>query len=43
MDRVRKVNVLDCELDEHYERGAIASRAALLGPRLGADRIGAGL
>jgi uncharacterized cupin superfamily protein len=43
MEGVRKVNVLDCELEEQYERGTIANRAASLGAKLRADRIGAGL
>jgi uncharacterized cupin superfamily protein len=40
---VRKLNVLECELDDHYERGTIASRAAVVGAKIGAARIGAGL
>ena len=40
---MQKVNVNDCELDDHYERGTIANRAAALRPKLGAQRIGAGL
>lgn len=39
---MQKVNVFDCQLDAHYKRGTIAHRAARLGPRLGARKIGAG-
>jgi uncharacterized cupin superfamily protein len=40
---MRKVNLFDCELDEHDERGSIANRGATLGRKLGARKIGAGL
>jgi len=43
---LRRVNLFDCELDESDEsdqRGTIANRGAALGPKLGAQRIGAGL
>lgn len=40
---MRRVNLFDCELDEPEGRGTIAKRGAMLAPRLGAERIGAGL
>ena len=40
---MRKVNLFDCELDWHDERGSIANRGTKLGPKLGAQKIGAGL
>jgi uncharacterized cupin superfamily protein len=40
---MRKVNLLDCELDYSDARGTIANRGTMLGPQLGAERIGAGL
>jgi uncharacterized cupin superfamily protein len=40
---MRKVNVFDCELDGYFEHGTIANHGAALGPKLGAERIGAGL
>ena len=40
---MRKVNLFDCQLNEHCERGTIANRGTALGPKLGAERIGAGL
>jgi uncharacterized cupin superfamily protein len=40
---VRMVNLFDCELDGADGRGTIANRGAMLGPKLGAERIGAGL
>jgi uncharacterized cupin superfamily protein len=40
---MRKVNVFDCQLDEHTERGTIANRGATLGDKIGAQKIGAGL
>jgi uncharacterized cupin superfamily protein len=38
---MHKVNLFECELDEHEERGAIANRGATIGRKLGAQRIGA--
>ncbi|HWF52477.1 MAG TPA: cupin domain-containing protein [Solirubrobacteraceae bacterium] len=40
---MRKVNVFECPMDEHHDRGTIANRGAGLGPKLAAERIGAGL
>jgi uncharacterized cupin superfamily protein len=40
---MRKVNLFDCELDGQFEHGTIANRGAALGPKLAAERIGAGL
>ncbi|HEX3618064.1 MAG TPA: cupin domain-containing protein [Solirubrobacteraceae bacterium] len=40
---MRKVNVFDYELDGYFEHGTIANHGAALGPKLGAERIGAGL
>ena len=40
---MRRVNVFSCELDEQDERGTIANRGTSLRPKLGAERIGAGL
>ncbi len=40
---MRKVNLLSCELGERWARGTIAGRGAMLGPTLGARKMGAGL
>ena len=40
---VRKVNVLSCELDESIDRAGFRHAGASVGPRIGADRIGAGV
>lgn len=40
---MRRVNVLEHELDEQRERGTLAHRGTPLGSSLGASRIGAGL
>jgi uncharacterized cupin superfamily protein len=38
---LRSVNVLDCELDESLDRAGFRHRAASLGERVGASRVGA--
>ena len=40
---MRKVNLFSCELHHGDRHGSIANRGARLGPKLGAQRIGAGL
>ena len=40
---VRKLNVRTCELEESLERAGFRHRAAAIGERIGAERLGAGL
>jgi len=40
---MRKVNLFDCQLEEHLDRGTIANRGTSVATRIGAHRIGAGL